>query len=98
MKTLWLLSLILFFTGPVNAQSAPAAAPQDELFRTIASLDGQVFDAFNRCDLEKLGSFFTEELEFYHDNGGLTNQTRRSARRSSCTSGRRRTARGRSRG
>jgi len=77
MKTLWFLSLILFFTGSVNAQSAPTAS-QDELFRTIASLDGEVFDAFNRCDLEKFGSFFTEELEFYHDNGGLTNKTRQS--------------------
>jgi hypothetical protein len=51
-------------------------APDDQLFRTIASLDGALFDAFNRCDLEKFGSFFTEELEFYHDNGGLTNRSR----------------------
>jgi hypothetical protein len=77
MKTLRFLSLILFFIGSVDAQSAPAA-PQDELFRTIASLDGEVFDAFNRCDLEKFGSFFTDALEFYHDNGGLTDTSRQS--------------------
>jgi len=41
-------------------------------------LDAEVFDAYNRCDLEKFGSFFTEELEFYHDNGGLTDRTRQS--------------------
>ena len=66
-----LLSLIA-----VRAEAQPPA--KDELFRTIASLDAEVFDAFNRCDLEKLGSFFTEELEFYHDNGGLTDRTRES--------------------
>ena len=44
----------------------------DELFRTISALDTQLFDAYNRCDLEKLGGFFTEDLEFYHDQTGLS--------------------------
>ncbi len=26
----------------------------------------------NHCDLQKFGSFFSEDLEFYHDQGGLT--------------------------
>jgi hypothetical protein len=26
----------------------------------------------NRCDLEKFSSFFTEDVEFYHDQGGVT--------------------------
>ena len=30
-----------------------------------------MFDAYNRCDLVRLGSFFTEDLEFYHDQTGL---------------------------
>lgn len=25
-----------------------------------------LFDAFNRCDLERFGSFFVDDLEFYH--------------------------------
>lgn len=77
-KMLLLFSLLSFFTIPVDGQSRRGAAPDDQLFRTIASLDSAVFDAFNRCDLEKFGSFFTEELEFYHDNGGLTNRSRQS--------------------
>jgi hypothetical protein len=52
--------------------SPEARRPEDELFRTIASLDRAVFDAYNRCDLEKLGPFFAEDLDFYHDKGGLT--------------------------
>jgi hypothetical protein len=31
-----------------------------------------LFDAYNRCDLEKFGSLLSEDLEFYHDLGGLS--------------------------
>ncbi len=75
---LLLLPLLTLSMARGNAQTPPEKAPKDELFRTIASLDGEVFDAYNRCDLEKFGSFFTEELEFYHDNGGLVSQSRQS--------------------
>jgi ketosteroid isomerase-like protein len=78
---LLLMLLLSLLAGGAGAQTQPAQpppAPRDELFRRIAALDAEAFDAFNRCDLEKLGSFFTEELEFYHDNGGLTNRTRQS--------------------
>jgi hypothetical protein len=75
-KLLLLLPLLALPAIPADAQTQPA--PKDELFRTIAKLDAEVFDAYNRCDLEKFGSYFTEELEFYHDNGGLTNRTRQS--------------------
>jgi len=77
-KALLFLPLLSLFTVRGDAQPQQVAAAKDELFRTIASLDGEVFDAFNRCDLEKFGSFFTEELEFYHDQGGLTDRSRQS--------------------
>ena len=74
-----LLPLLALLALPAfAADPQPQPAPEDELFRTIAKLDGEVFDAYNSCNLEKFGSFFTEELEFYHDNGGLTNRTRES--------------------
>ncbi|MGH8248717.1 MAG: DUF4440 domain-containing protein [Gammaproteobacteria bacterium] len=38
----------------------------------MASLDSSLFDAYNGCALEKLGSFFSDDIEFYHDKGGLT--------------------------
>jgi hypothetical protein len=72
-----LLSL-LALRGDAQPQPQPTPSPQNELFSKIAALDAQVFDAYNGCDLERFGSFFTEELEFYHDNGGLTNRTRQS--------------------
>jgi uncharacterized protein (TIGR02246 family) len=67
-----LLFLLLTATLPsVYAQSAQAPAPEP-LYKTIQTLDAQLFDAYNKCDLEKLGSFFTDDLEFYHDKTGLS--------------------------
>jgi hypothetical protein len=60
-----------------KAQAKPATKSDDEeLYRTIAQLDAEVFDASNRCDLEKFGSYFIEDLEFYHDDGGLVSKSR----------------------
>ncbi len=67
-----LLLLLPLLVVRLDAQPRRKAAPDDELFRTISSLDAAVFDAFNRCDLEKFGRFFIDDLEFYHDKDGLT--------------------------
>ncbi len=53
----------------IHAQTTPAP---EALFQTIQSLDTQLFDAYNRCDLEKLGSLVADDLEFYHDKTGLS--------------------------
>lgn len=45
---------------------------QAELDKTIAALDAAVFDAYNHCNLNRFGSFFTDGVEFYHDQTGLT--------------------------
>jgi Domain of unknown function (DUF4440) len=55
-----------------HAQSPNKTAPPDELSRTIASLDSALFDAYNRCDLDKFGTFLIDDVEFYHDQGGVT--------------------------
>lgn len=49
-----------------------ATANSGELFETIARMDSAIFDAFNAHDLDRLMSLFTDDLEFYHDTGGLT--------------------------
>lgn len=54
------------------AQSSQGLPPSDELYKTIAGLDATLFDAYNHCDLEKLGPMFSEDLEFYHDQTGLS--------------------------
>jgi hypothetical protein len=53
-----------------------ATQPEDDLTRTISALDEAAFDAFNRCSdpvqLSKHATFFDVDVEFYHDNGGVT--------------------------
>jgi hypothetical protein len=65
------LVAVLLAAAPahINPQTAPAT---DALFQTIQSLDTQLFDAYNHCDLEKLGSLLADDLEFYHDKTGLS--------------------------
>ena len=58
------------------AQTNAGAPPAAELSRTLAGLDAQLFDSFNRCDLEKFASFFAEGVEFYHDKGGVTHSSK----------------------
>jgi Domain of unknown function (DUF4440) len=58
----------------VNAQAVPAldAIKTDaELTQAITTLDTQLFDAYNTCNLDKLGSMVVDDLEFYHDKTGL---------------------------
>src|SRR5690348_7132378 len=45
---------------------------QAELDKTITALDAALFDSYNKCDLEKFASFLVEDVEFYHDQGGVT--------------------------
>ena len=42
-----------------------------ELYDTLVALDSIFFDAYNRCDLDKMGSMISDSIEFYHDQGGL---------------------------
>lgn len=43
-----------------------------ELYDTILHMDSILFNAFNAHDVEKIKPFFDEDLEFYHDQGGLS--------------------------
>jgi hypothetical protein len=54
------------------AQTQQGLPPTDELYKTIAALDATLFDAYNHCNLDKLGSMVSEDLEFYHDQTGLS--------------------------
>ena len=45
---------------------------QQELDNAVMRLDTELFDAYNRCDLEKFKSMLADDVEFYHDQGGIT--------------------------
>jgi ketosteroid isomerase-like protein len=66
-----LLAVLFAAQGlPASAQTDRPAPP--ELAATLAALDREFFDSYNRCDLEKFASFLAEDVEFYHDKGGVT--------------------------
>lgn len=73
-----IVPLLALFLSPVPAlrgQSIPAfndIKSQAELDKAGAALDAALFDAYNRCDLQKFSSFLAGDMEFYHDHGGLT--------------------------
>jgi hypothetical protein len=67
-----ILALVAVPTARVDAQARYGTPAPEELTRTITALDAALFAAFNTCDLEKLGSYFAEDCEFYHDKGGVT--------------------------
>ena len=46
-----------------------------ELYNEISRMDSILFNAFNTRDVAKFGSMFTNDLEFFHDKGGLTDYT-----------------------
>ena len=51
-----------------DTPSTSTAAP--EMVATIAALDSAMFAAFNAHDAAVLGTWFTQDLEFYHDKSG----------------------------
>ncbi len=47
------------------------AATLPNLNDEIKEADKRFFKAFNSCDMDTMASIFSNELEFYHDQGGL---------------------------
>lgn len=72
---LFALFTVGLFISPAAAQSftpLDKIQNQQELDKVGAALDAALFDSYNKCDLAKFSSFFVDDVEFYHDQGGLT--------------------------
>ncbi|GAA4857125.1 nuclear transport factor 2 family protein [Luteimonas vadosa] len=70
-------AIISLAMSPVFAQSAKQESrAADTLHATVAALDEALFDAFNHCSdpaqLQRHADYFDEDIEFYHDLGGVT--------------------------
>ncbi len=55
------------FCNPLLAQSE-----KQNLVNRILLKDSLFWIAYNNCDVEAMQQFFTNDVEFYHDRGGLT--------------------------
>ncbi len=74
MKNLMILLLAIFIYSNTLAQSQnekKVATTQIELFNKVAQLDSSLFAAYNSKKLDLMKTYFTNDLEWYQDNGGL---------------------------
>ena len=63
--------LFLAIVLGVLVETLAQVAPDSDLYKTIANLDKEYFDAYNQCDMETQARLLDQDMEFYHDMGGL---------------------------
>ncbi len=70
-KSLLLCSIgLLMASGIATAQ----VDHNSELFKTLKAKDSILFKiGFNKCKIERSAELLTDDLEFYHDNSGVSN-------------------------
>ncbi len=55
-----------------NADIRDKYLPDNQkLYDTIMVLDSLFFTAYNTCDMKLQAAFYADDIEFYHDQGGL---------------------------
>jgi hypothetical protein len=87
LKAVFFAALLGMCTVPANSQALEGIKSQEQLHAVIATLDAELFDSFNRCEVEKFATFFDPAVEFYHDQTGLavgTESLTRSLRENIC--------------
>jgi len=70
--TLLFFYATLLLSGTINAQSNGQPADKNEIMKAIYHYDSLFWQAYNVCDVEKMATYFTDDIEFYHDKGGPT--------------------------
>lgn len=69
-KSIFILIIAIGCKPSENA--IPKYAPVDLLIHNeIVKMDSIFFNAYNTCDLKTQDELYSENLEFYHDKGGL---------------------------
>ncbi|MEP7232258.1 MAG: DUF4440 domain-containing protein [Ginsengibacter sp.] len=69
MKLVCSASLILIF---IAFGVKTSAQPGQDVSTTILHLDSAFWKAYNTCDTAQLKNFIADDVEFYHDKGGIT--------------------------
>lgn len=68
-----LVAITFSFGASAQSQDAYTYKPTDQkLYNTIVHMDSVLFNAYNNCDMDTQAKIFSDNLEFYHDKGGLT--------------------------
>lgn len=67
------ISILIFACNNTRNLNANKMYTPDskELYSSIVHMDSVLFGAYNVCDLTTMADCFSEDIEFYHDKGGL---------------------------
>lgn len=69
---LYVSALVISLVTNAQTEEIPDYKPSDiQLHNTISKLDSIYFTAYNKCDMETQRKMYSEDLEFFHDKGGL---------------------------
>ena len=69
MKNKLIILLFILSLNPVFSQ----VSEDSELFQKLLEKDSLLFkEGFDKCRISEFENFISEDLEFYHDQGGLT--------------------------
>jgi hypothetical protein len=72
----WIFVTTAILSGlhsPVLGQSNAIDAENKRVTQTILHLDSLFWKTYNTCDIAHNGLYFTDDIRFYHDKGGITN-------------------------
>lgn len=64
--------LLALCVATATADPLGAQDPAENLLQTVTDLDESVFGAFNDRNMDRFMEFFADDLEFYHDQDGLS--------------------------
>ena len=69
-RQILLLAMFSILGNSLTAQSKNDSIATKALYNEIAQMDSILFEAYNTQNIEKIKMLFTEDLEWYQDNGG----------------------------
>jgi hypothetical protein len=67
MHCTFLLAVLLTVSARIFAQSGSSSAVDD-----LVQADSMFWSAYNNCDITRMRTYFSDDVEFYHDKGGIT--------------------------
>src|SRR5215510_11214974 len=71
-KILFILFTIIFLLFRICVNAQTTRTEDGKLYAELAAMDSAVFANVYTCNTAKNETFFTDDIEFYHDKGGVT--------------------------
>ena len=65
------ITFMVAFISIMNLSMAQVTK-DSELYKSLKAMDEKYFTAYNNCDMETQADIIAEDVEFYHDQGGLS--------------------------